>query len=432
MLVQFRFNNFKCFPKDTILSMVASNYYKDNLKNVVGTKQKYSLLKGAVVYGANASGKTKLFQAFDFMKDFVLHSTSDKTISNDIPIDPFRLSDETKDAPSTFEVVMLHKDIQYRYGFEISHKQVISEWLFRKKTKEISVFFRNEQEVEYNRTYIDSKIANNLLDANMMRERALFLSMLAQWNDKQCSDIRTWFAMSNVISVPQNNFAFYTLRRMQSGMKENILQMMHNADIAIDDFAINEVAKDSLPEEIQRILPPDAAEAHIIDGVKTIRMRYDRNKERAGHETFLMDADESHGTQNFFALTAPILDTLESGKVLFIDELDCGLHPMLVDKIIQLFQSERTNPKNAQLIINTHNVNLIRDDKLFRRDQIYITKKNRYGEVQLEALAKYEPKAEWNLGKQYLEGRFGGIPYINDLGHRIIKSKSHYEPENPA
>ena len=159
MLVQFKFNNFKCFKDETLLNLVASNYFKEESDNLISTPF-YSVVKTVAVYGANASGKTKLFLAFDFMRDVILHSANN--VNSNIwqqKYDPFRLNIQSREASSSFETVFIIDGIQYRYGFELDKTQIHTEWLFRKKTKEINVFYRDEEGIEYNSVYVNKKIA---------------------------------------------------------------------------------------------------------------------------------------------------------------------------------------------------------------------------------------------------------------------------------
>ena len=228
MLVQFKFNNFKCFKDEVTLNLVASNYFKDEPTNIYPAEN-YSIVNSLAIYGANASGKTKLFQAFNFMRGIVLHSADNK--NNRLwqkDYDPFRLNVDTLEGTSSFEVVFLMDSIQYRYGFELDKDSVIAEWLFRKKTKEVKVVYRDAEGVEYNKIYINRKIADNLKDAGMIRNDALFISILSVWNDPLSSSITQWFGNSNVLSASMNNYLGYSLRQLDSPMKKQMLSMLND------------------------------------------------------------------------------------------------------------------------------------------------------------------------------------------------------------
>ena len=425
MLVQFKFNNYKCFKDEVTLNLVASNYFKDEPTNIYPTEY-YSVVNSLAVYGANASGKTKLFQAFNFMREMVLHSANNKNnrVWQD-DYDPFRLNVNSIGKSSSFEVVFLIDNIQYRYGFEVNKEIVITEWLFRKKGKEVKVMYRDDDGVEYNKVYINRKVVDNLIDAGMIRNDALLLSILSLWNDSLSSSITRWFYNANVLSASINNYMGYSLRQLDGPMKKQMLSMLNGADICIDDMNPSEVDFESIPDEIKKMMPKEAFEGKIYNGVKTSHKVYDNNGLVVGKTEMTMENDESYGTTKLFALSAPIIDTLKTGKILWVDEIDHGLHYDLLVAIIRLFHSPETNPHNAQLIINTHNSGLLDAPNLFRRDQIYIASKNRYGESSLKPITHYGLILRKNskLGNLYREGRLGGVPYLGDFDNSVISNE---------
>lgn len=138
MLVQFRFDNFKCFKEETIFNVVASNYYRDKMENLINIPQ-YDLLRTAAIYGANASGKTKLFQAFNFMREVVLTSADTQSNNWQRNYAPFLLDTYSMDKTSSFEVVFIMNSIQYRYGFELNNKRIIAEWLFQREVRKSDI-----------------------------------------------------------------------------------------------------------------------------------------------------------------------------------------------------------------------------------------------------------------------------------------------------
>lgn len=422
MLVQFKFNNFKCFKDEVTLNLVASNYFKDEPTNIYPAGN-YSIVNSLAIYGPNASGKTKLFQAFNFMREIVLNSANNKNNrvwQNDY--EPFRLNKDSIGESSSFEVIFLIDGIQYRYGFEVDKKIVIAEWLFRKKTKEVKVFYRDDDGIEYNKIYINHKVAGNLKDAGMIRNDALFLSILSLWNDSFSSLITKWFYDANVLSASINNYMGYSLRQLDGPMKKQMLSMLNGADIGIDDMNPNEVDFESIPDEIKKMMPKEAFEGKIYNGVKTTHKVYNSDGLVVGTTDMTMENDESYGTTKLFALSAPIIDTLRNGKILWVDEIDHGLHYDLLVAIIGLFHSPETNPRNAQLIINTHNSGLLDVPNLFRRDQIYIASKNRYGESTLKPITNYGSaiRKSAKLGTLYRDGKFGGVPYLGDFDNSVI------------
>lgn len=422
MLVQFRFNNYKCFKDETVFNVVASNYYREKMENLIQVPQ-YALLRTAAVYGANASGKTKLFQAFNFMREVVLTSADTQSNNWQKSYAPFLLDTYSADQPSVFEVVFLMDDIQYRYGFELNGERIIAEWLFRKRSKEIKVLeFDGSPSVYYNEKYINRKIINNLEDAKMFRANSLIISSLSLWNDALSLNILNWFRRNNIISASLNTMAPRILTALElPKMKAKMIEFLRSADLGIFDVTPNEISIEDLPDEIKRMLPEDAINGPIVSGISISHKRYDKQHLPAGYVKLSLEKDESYGTYRFLSLAGPIINALETGSVLWIDEIDNGLHYDLVRALVSLFQDEKINVHNAQLIINTHNISLIDDADLFRRDQIFIVKKNRYGEANLIPVSDFSLRESAKVGKLYREGRFGGVPYLEKLGININK-----------
>lgn len=388
MLVQFQFENFKCFKDETKLSLVASRQIKGNEDNLV-TIGKHNLLKTAVIYGPNASGKTKLLNAFQFMR-LMVERSSNNAIDRSFCIDTFRLNTESQESPSSFETVFILDQIQYRYGFELSKKKILAEWLYKKEEKEIELFYREGKDIDYDISEL--KRIKSLVEEDMIREDSLLLTVLAQFNDELSQKIVKWFHHVNVLSAAKGGIENYTLEKLSTSMKQKIVRLMKNADFSINDFVRHPINNNE---------------------IQTLHTVYDENKMRVDETPFQLE-DESNGTIHFLSLTAPILDTLERGKILFIDELDSGLHHDLIVALLKLFHSKETNPHNAQLIFNTQNTNLLSGD-LFRKDQIYFVSKNRYGEASLFSAADFMLKPGVNIQKKYLEGRFGAVPYLKNM-----------------
>ncbi len=401
MLVQFRFNNYKCFKDETVFNVVASKYYRDKMENLIQVPQ-YALLRTAAVYGANASGKTKLFQAFNFMREVVLTSADKQSNNWQRSYSPFLLDTYSAEQPSVFEVVFLMDGIQYRYGFELNEERILAEWLFRKRSKELKVLeYNGGTSIYYNEHYINPKIMKNLEEAKMFRVNSLIISSLSMWNDQLSLDILHWFKQNNIISASLNTMAPRILSAIDHPkMKTKLMDFLRSADLGIYDVTSNELSETEL---------------------NISHSKYDERHLPSGFAKLSLEKDESFGTYRFLSLAEPIINALEKGSVLWIDEIDNGLHYDLVRALISMFQNEQVNIHNAQLIINTHNISLIDEADLFRRDQIYIVDKNRYGEATLTPVSDFSVRETAKVGKLYREGRFGGVPYLDKLGQNINK-----------
>jgi AAA15 family ATPase/GTPase len=421
MIVQFSVKNYKIFEREAKISFVASKYYMEKAdQNVVDfPKFGLKLLKSAVIYGANASGKTKLFESMDFFKKFILASAKETQIKEPIPVDPFRLSDETIENPSVFEMIFIHKNEMYRYGFEVTAEKVKSEWLFyRPHKREMELFTRTEQHFEIHKTLFN---VQDLVDRKRIRHNALMLSTAAAWNEDTATTVVSWFKEHlNIISgLREQQYMSYSISQLRHEKTKNeMLKLIQNADLGIEDLKARIIEmidlKKEISEELIHLLKIKGTEgAEWASDVVTTHRKFNKNKVFTGLTHFSMDADESSGTKKYFALSGPILETLKNGEILIMDELDAKLHPNLTHKLIELFHSKNHNSLNAQLLFNTHNTNLL-DFELFRRDQIWFTEKDRYGSATLYSLSDIKGVRKSDpLEKNYMEGRYGAIPFLN-------------------
>ncbi|MES1225526.1 MAG: ATP-binding protein, partial [Bacteroidota bacterium] len=387
MLLQFSIKNYKTFKDIATLSLIASNYDKLNLENntFLNRKFNYRLLKSAVLYGANASGKSKFFEAYHAFRNIVFNSSRESLANERIEVTPFLLDSKSEKEPTSFEIVFINGTIQFRYGFEANKEKVNREWLYSKtSTKEIELFYRVNQKIT---SHSEIDIANDLIEKNMIRENALLLSVLAQFNDKTARKIFNSLRNINSISgIRQEGYEGYTIHQLDNEKnvkKQEIIDFLNVADFGIEDLKVNKLDVTNLPEDMpepfkEMIRKSDSKNKLIYEDVTAFRRKFRNGKPTKSIVAFSMDEDESSGTIKYFALSGPILDTLKSGATLFVDELDSQLHPSLIKHLIKLFNSKEFNPKNAQLVFNTHESNLL-STGVFRRDQIWFTEKDHFG-----------------------------------------------------
>lgn len=441
MLLQFSVKNFKTFKEKATISLVASNYDKTTREsdNIFEDNTfRLRILKSAVIYGANASGKSKLMEALMFMKHFVITSSKDSQKGDKINVEPFRLSTETEHLPSEFEVVFTFQNEMYRYGFEADNETIISEWLYHKpKTKEVELFYRDFQDFEtHGRNF--SK-GNTVIKEGLVRDNALLISVTAQFNDAISINVIDWFKQLKTISgLNEEGYQGFTMSKTESPVhKLKILNLLQAADLGIQDIKLQKLDIEQLPKDMpkdlkERIIKTSREEnAEFISDVITFHKKYDVNKKNTNQTVhFSLDEDESSGTRKFFALTGPILDVIENGYTLVVDELDSKLHPNLVCKLVALFNSKEINKKNAQLIFNTHDTNLL-SSGLFRRDQIWFTEKNKYGEARLYSLADFKSESVRKteaFEDNYIRGKYGAVPYLGYFDN-LTKILPQYENE---
>ena len=418
MLIQFSVENFRSFKDEVVLSLVAAPITERKENTIQGVKP--NLLKSAAIYGANASGKSNLLMAMAFMKDFVLTSSKESQATESISYLPFRLSKKTENKPSIFEVIFVHSGIRYRYGFAIDDQKVYSEWLYLvKNVRELEVFTRDGQKFNLSSHF---KSEEPLVKNDRIRPNALFLSVSAQLNGKIATQIMEWFSRFNTIfsDKPERiQSVSINIARTDSGRKA-ILNMLKNADMQIEDLQLTETEfnKMVVPPYSEVVFKIGSSKIARVD-IRTSHNKYDETGKIIGREEFDLFRDESAGTQKFFTLSGLLIDTLEKGKVLVIDELDARLHPRMILEICEMFNSKERNPNNAQLIFVTHNTRLL-DKNIFRRDQIFFLQKNRQEASELYSLVEFavdgkKIRKDASYEKDYLLGRYGAVPLIREF-----------------
>jgi AAA15 family ATPase/GTPase len=435
MLIQFSVRNFRTFKEKASLSLIASNYDKDREAENMLEDANFNLrvLKSAVIYGANASGKSKFMEALLFMRSFAISSSRESQKGDEIEVHPFKLNDETENEPSEFEVIFTYNNVMYRYGFEANKEVVVSEWLYyRPKTKEVELFFRDYQNFDiHSRNFNKGAIG---VKEGLVRDNALLLSLAAQLNDATSIQVIEWFKKLKIISgLREEGYKGYTMSKTKDPLhKQKMLELLKAADLGIQDIKLEMLDIDALPKDMSKemrdrlIRESKEENAEIFSDIITTHKKYNNDKQFVENINFSMDDDESSGTQKFFALTGPVLDVLENGYTLVVDELDSKLHPNLICKLVSLFNSKELNPNNAQLIFNTHDTNLL-SSGLFRRDQIWFTEKNKFGEARIYSLADFktdEVRKTEPFEDNYIRGKYGAIPFLDTFEDLITKNLS--------
>ncbi|MCX7045925.1 MAG: AAA family ATPase [Candidatus Sumerlaeota bacterium] len=407
MLVEFEVGNFLSFKDPVQLSMEAATPFHEYEAENVFHAQRLRLLKSAAIYGANASGKSNLLDAMEFMRRFVLSSAKDSQSVEPIAVTPFKFDAATESAPSRFQIVFILNDLRYRYGFEVDAKVVRSEWLFcAEANKEHPLFLRKDDGIEVMQEFEEGKG----LEART-RDNALFLSTADQWNGVTAKALLDWFLnLKWIHGLQDEEYKNYTLNMLRDEkMRPVLLDIIRLADFGIEDINIEEKDTDAshIKNEMLRKLMINRPRLSIwhpkfSDGARAGSAQLDFNRE------------ESEGTKKFIRMAGPVLDCLKNGYVVAIDELDAKLHPFLTRAIIRLFHNPEINSKNAQLIFGTHDTNLLSYGK-FRRDQIWFMEKSEQGATELYSLAEIKVRKDASFEKDYIQGRYGAVPYLGDF-----------------
>ncbi|MGB7713050.1 MAG: ATP-binding protein [Microcoleus sp.] len=424
MLIGFSVGNYKSFKETVTLSMVASSITEEepelDTNNVFEINHKLKLLKTAAIYGANASGKSNLIAAINFMKWFVLNSSKETQVSDAIDVEAFRLSTETEKEPSFFEIVFLLEDKTFRYGFEVNAREVVSEWLFQADDSEEKMLFERDFDID---------ISDDFPEGQGIREKtrsnALFLSVVAQFNGKISGKILLWFSktLQLISGLQDRQYRKETLESFENDRhRHDIIEFIKKLDLGIADIQITNQPP-FMTSNNKALYATSYGGILYVNSeskptVKTIHPKYDADGKQTAIELFDIEKHESEGTNKLFALAGILLDTLRIGKILLIDELDARLHPLITRELIYLFNSNVTNPHNAQLIFTTHDTNLL-SSKTFRKDQIWFTEKDNKGATDLYSLVEYKVGKNASFERDYIIGKYGAIPFIGNFKELI-------------
>lgn len=421
MIIEFTVGNFLSFNKKRTLSFKAKGI--SELKENVITFENQKLLRSAVVYGANSSGKSNLVKALDRMRDCVLSSVK-LNDSDKLDHTPFLLAIDSEDKPTFLEIIFLINSKRVRYGFEYTSKEIVNEWLYTGKNakNELPLFIRTKEGIG-----ITDKFEEGDGKEESTNNNRLFISLVAQLGGSISKQIIEWFRGYNVLSgLDHKDYTGFSLRMLDKkleGCNEslNLFQTLKlgfkDVQIVESEFNASEIP-DDLPKKIRFKILKDMAGETVVS-LKTVHNKYDKNGNIVDIVLLDKDDNESEGTNKIMDLTGPIIDTLYFGKVLIIDELDAKLHPLITTHIVSLFNNSDTNPNNAQLLFTTHDTNLLNSDS-FRRDQIWFTEKDNTEQTDLYSLYEFnlpdgsKVRSDSNLEKNYIRGRYGAIPFITN------------------
>ncbi len=415
MLVEFRVKNFRSLRDEQVLSLVASKdkTQQDTNTLTTGISAAPLLLRSAVVYGANASGKSNLIKALQYMRGVVAESATAIQPGQPFAVQPFRLDAQSANEPSAFEITFLIDGVRYQYGFAMTPQRIVSEHLLVYKAFKPQRWFTRQFDAESGKDVYDFgpglKGPKNLWEG-ATRQNSLFLSMAVQLNSEALRPVFDWFVNRLVIFNEQaqlNPHISIQMLQQANGRKE-ICQFLSAADISITDIDVE-----------TRKVPGQTLHFDLVAGKTEVRteemeehrLRFHHVTEQ-GRAVFELQ-DESNGTRNLLFLAGPVLDILGKGLTLVIDELDTSLHTLLVRELVRLFHRPDINTGGAQLIFTTHDTSLLDAPDLLRRDQIWFVEKDRDQASSLVALSEFSPRKNEALERGYLMGRYGGVPFLS-------------------
>lgn len=403
MLLEFKCSNHKSIKEKVSFSMVAgSDNTSEELLKRFGS---YRILRSAIIYGANGSGKSNFISALAFMCDLV---------SNSINYQPgqgifqacHKLS--TEETPSEYSIQFVRNNIRYAYGFSVKNNLIYDEYLYYfPKGRQVKIFERNGVKIKPGDRY------KGVFDVSIsiLKDNRLFLSCAANYsNVKEIEEAFLFFSSDIVVYNPEiNNWTEYSIELMQKNdmIKKVFVNILQALGTGVKDVKVKleKIKLTDLPQELQ-----------LPDALKNLIGNQEGNRIEAKviYDQFEVDlmTEESAGVKRLFQMICPIVDILNKGKILVCDELENNLHESVIFQIVQLFQHYQKD-KFAQLIFSTHDTSLL-DSELFRRDQVWFTQLNQERATDLYSLVEIKNvrKSE-NLEKGYVSGKYGAIPMLN-------------------
>ena len=412
MLIQFNFKNFNSFRDEVTLDLSAAKMteFSERVISVGGEK----ILPVAAVYGANASGKSNVYAAFEYMTDYVVNSFKygDEVKNFDeIRPTPFLFDKESAQADTSFEVYFTvpgdKTEKSYNYGFCVGQKGITEEWLnYKAKTarKYKSIFYRDENTLDL--SGIPKASRENISIA--LEKQVLIVSLGAKLRVAKCKLVRDWFLNNEFADFGNVITNFFMSRLLPEGfvndekVQEKVVKFFASFDETIKGFEVTR-----LPQQ------DDSKDEYFhIDAL---------HKMIGSNELAKIPLqDESAGTLKMFALYPELQEVLNHGGVFFIDELNARLHPLLVRNFILTFLNLENNVNHAQLVFTTHDTWQL-SNRLLRRDEIWFTEKDEDGLSTLYSLADFidedgsRTRKDESYEKNYLLGKYGAIPSLKTI-----------------
>ena len=432
MLLRFRVENHRSLRDDAELSLIMS---KARGAVPVGESWQDFTTRVAGVYGANASGKSNVLHALDFMRSAVVHSATTWGSSEYFPYTPFSLNAENPEKPSSYEVDLVVEGVRYTYGFESNRSGIVSEWLYSYPSRRRRTLFERESGSDPEITFGRTLVGQNATMSKLLRPTALFLSVAA--NNNHPALTRVYHEFRKHFRYARFNESDKQLRiRMMTDLISNetiarqAQALLKFADLGIAGVDVKEEElSNDFRSTIERLISAvhgenaegsdDQQNDKMVDkAIDDLRkqMRFLHAGESADGALYdLGMKDQSAGTIAWLSIGVPALVSLRNGDVFMVDELDSSLHPRLTVTLIQMFKDPEINPSGAQLVFTSHDASLLGTmlGNVLNRDEIWFTEKQQDGATDLYALQEFTTRKSDNFELRYLQGRYGAIPIID-------------------
>lgn len=428
MLIEFKFGNFRSFRDEAVLSMEATGL--STFKNSLITYKNTKLLPSVVIYGKNGGGKSNVIRAFWLAVQFIRNAQRTQHEKASIPVKPFLLNDTSVNEPTSFEFTYVLDEVKYTYGFAATKNCVVREYLYHAPKGQKSMVFEREYQ---NFTFRENaEKRKRQLISETVAPNQLYFAIACTMNEKACIAAMKWFREYLFFSRDYTDIPHQLLEYSEdTNMLNAISNYAKMADLGIKDmkFEIKSTELDEsltfpeeMPEGIKAALTtfmqalsdaPNSSETKLMMG-EVDATSFHKGIDSDGTERLypLKLSDESDGARKLMAMVPGIARVLTCGGVFLADGIDVGLHVGIIEMLISRFQSKKTNPYHAQLIITTHNTELL-NMELIRKDQIYFADKRRKdGSSSLYSISEFATPTTENVRKGYLMGKYGATPNV--------------------
>lgn len=439
-LLSFSVRNVRSYWEEATFSLLGTRLSDPNVVRglkVTGHAGRVSVLPTAGIFGANASGKSTILRAMADMRGVVLRSFSHGDKESGLQRHPFLLNREGSRHPSHFAIDLILDGVRWQYGFEIDDRRVLGEYAYYYPKGRQALVFRRERDEPVPRFGPGLRASGRLL-GRLLRANSLLLSVAGAVADGPGDELPaisglldplfSWFRTNLLLMESDNRMGRIAVTadglRIPE-VRQSVLALLQAADLGITE--IERVKMDpEFAERLKRALrvldgvedkPTTASDEQLAPG-DLVRLGH------AGKEGSvpIEPEHESLGTLVWVSMAGPVLAVLRRGSIVLVDELDASLHPHLVQRFVQLFQTPETNPWCAQLVFNAHDTTILGDSgqRALGRDQIWFTEKNAAGATALYSLAEFQPKRDEALGRRYLQGRYGAVPVLDPAEFQVL------------
>lgn len=425
MLIEFTVSNYRSISEPVTFSAVASAAAAKQPGITFETQNSLApeVLTSAVVFGPNASGKSSLFKAVEFFVKFVCTSAGKRSQGEEIKFPQNKVSPDCKDAATTMEMVFSHHGEVFQYGFSLTNQRVVDEWMFARTSKHGSktrtIFMReyDEKSESYEWTLNEGQLPGERESWKAAtRDNALFFSTAVQLNSKSLTKPYNWIQRGiHVIGANQRISKDFTAKLLQDKQySARVLEFIEALDLHIEGFRIEE-KQAVVPESAKRIL----SEKMLSELTKSVEDEKDyrvfaEHRNSDGETVELPLEEESDGTQAMFGMAGPIIDVLEDGDTLLIDELSNSLHPLALKGLVGVFHDKIQNPNGAQLIFTSHETSII-SKSFMHKDQIWFIHRPDGRNTELTPLSDFKVREVEAFQRAYLGGKFGAVPNIRRM-----------------